>query len=742
MAEKIVVQQGSDVDPHATKLYVPNDSGEGWTTHEIPHVPDAAMEGVENGDGAETPEVNGEAEVRADVHEKVLEHVVEDSERRSEEVAELQKTVAELRAQVEELQKRLDGGRTNASVEREGEPQEASDAKELADVQPRRVRNLDPSNPNSPTEKLVKYADGTFEWVSTGTRPSVPEGEKSESGDKTEVAEDAPSTEAQPNTPSENQPEAPAVPQSETPATDSTPEQKEKTPDASTGNDTESVNPETAENTHAENSEPAASEPGKEIEPVQATGKELEKREPGKELEPYRGVEIPPELANLLQESIDRYAEETAKSRNGYLGQFMRTSKFLVKIPVVGKLMTSIAEKVNEHADRDLNEARRKYELTLREAQKVIFQEMRTRNAQNPGEMTPEQFEKAVQYNMSVYASESDKAFEERVVSERMATSKPTNRIVNWWASHNGIGGKLAKFAGVATAGAAVSGLVTTLGVIGGVTIPGIGAVAGMAAGAAIGNYVTKRRANAVDSDGVTLAERQSREDRAAKQERVSEALSQATRVKNPDYDPNNPASGPEYIVNQDAFMMPEDLTQVTEARTAEEMRGNRRRWAAAKAAGGLGGGLGEVFARAATGQFDAVTKAASGPEQNFDSPSNPANNMDGAATPDAGVGESVPTPEQFNGLNFDIESGNGYTNELMQFAQANGHELSPQQAWDLHQNLVGKFGGDYIDIVNRAQDVYQSAGGDFRLSAPGQAAWDPGVAEAIKEWMTGQGLW
>lgn len=757
MAEKIVVQrasgQGGDVDPHAAKLYVPNDSGEGWTTH---YVETAGSDVVAETAGAE---LDSASEARTEVHEQVLEHMAKGAEQQTEDIDALKAEVAELKganaameAQLAEMRREIDTLRASAAVD--------SESRQLADKQPRRVRNLDPSNPDSPTERLVKYTDGSFEWVPTTKDAEVAEVTDTSVGSATVESEDAvASSDAeagesaaadtldQEGVSAEATTEKKAEPQEAT-----APNQEAGVKPEVTGDDTsekpaeeKSEQPVEAEPGQDETTEPEAAELADESEPPKP-GQELVVRVPSKELEVHRGVEIPPELATLLQEATDRYAEETAKSRNGYLGQFLRTSKVLVNIPVVGEWLKRAADRVNDFADRDLNEARTNYERTLLEAQKVVSREVRAQNVQRAeaDQLTPEQLERAVQYNIGLFASQTDRMFEERVVVERMDRSKPTNRIINWWANHNGIGGKLAKFAGVATVGATVGGLATTLGVIGGVAFPGVGAVAGMAAGAAIGNYVTKRRANAVDGEGVTLAERQSREDSEKKQQVFNDAMDQAPGIKNPNFDPNDPSKGPEYVGNRAAFVIPKDLTAVTENRTAEEMRANRRRVAAAKAAGGLGGGIGEVLTNGILdniGNNGNVAQARTGEL----TPDSGVNN--GPTPPDASGVENLPldgqgtSPEQFQGLSFDVESGSGYTNELMQFAQANGHELTPQQAWDLHQNLVGRFGGDYLDIVNRAQDVYQT-GGDFRLTAPGQATWDPGVAEAVKEWMTGQGLW
>lgn len=111
--------------------------------------------------------------------------------------------------------------------------------------------------------------------------------------------------------------------------------------------------------------------------------------------------------------------------------------------------------------------------------------------------------------------------------------------------------------------------------------------------------------------------------------------------------------------------------------------------------------------------------------------------------TPKPEVPPTPPAPEvpTFNGEHFTVEAGSGYTKELMQFAQANGHNLSPSQAFQLHEHLMSKFGTDYINISGPGSDIYTQAG-DVRLSSPGQAEWVSGVTAETQKWMAGKGLW
>ena len=92
-------------------------------------------------------------------------------------------------------------------------------------------------------------------------------------------------------------------------------------------------------------------------------------------------------------------------------------------------------------------------------------------------------------------------------------------------------------------------------------------------------------------------------------------------------------------------------------------------------------------------------------------------------------------------GHNFYVQDGSGYSQELIDFANANGQTLTPDQSMELHQHLVDKFGPDYINIDGVTTDTYLD-GNDIRLSAPGNASWENGVPDAVREWMMNNGLW
>ena len=512
---------------------------------------------------------------------------------------------------------------------------------------------------------------------------------------------------------------------------------------------------------------------------VSEPGKEVSIRETGSELVAGEvEAEAPNPLEVRLQEASDRYAELTAKKRNGYVGRLLETpptgrlsraARFLAKITGVKK----IAEKINGRTDEELNTAREEYESAIGESQKAIAMAMRAEKPEAGPELARE-----IHHNTADFLSQVDVAFEEKLMAERMASSKKTNRFVNWWVKQDGLGGKLKKLASVAGVGLATGGTFAAVGAVtGAFFLPGVGAGIGAIAGAYVGHHVTKRRANAVVEGGKTLAERQSAEDLATKRAAIEENKAGDTYKPNPDtgvesqivVDSNSEAerqdvqTGPAFVVDKDALATGRNLTSLTEARTTEELRRNRSRVRTAAAVGGIAGGSVDAvqgavdFAQSMQNEAPVDGSANSRFLDSIRSSIDTANGSpDAAATPDAPVGAVEPQPPLIGdpasptsievpaapGPEFVVEQGSGLIRELQQFAEASGHNISGQNAEGLYNALVERFGVDnLIDVTNQAQDVYQMSNGGTGISGPGAATWRPGVADFANNWLTSQGL-
>ncbi len=453
-----------------------------------------------------------------------------------------------------------------------------------------------------------------------------------------------------------------------------------------------------------------------EIEAAPDKTKELELFKKSGELVPQDSkFEISEELANDVKVARERYAELTARDRKSYfVGRYTKdprsiTGKILYKIPGVRKLTGAIVDSINSRQESEIDDARLAYEKAVEAIQAAYVEYSIEQNT------SPEN----IQIGRALIAGDEDLQFEGRVVAQRHEQSKDTNKFVDWWVSQDGFKGKLKKAGVVVAAGAVV-------GAAGAFAAPAalataIGGAAGATVGGLIANHVTKRRANAKaytrDAEGnkvsfnQTLAERQSAEDIAKKQAVVGSYSEQVLKGE-----------------RQDGFAMSE-LTDVTEDRSDEEAFQNRSRMRKAIALGKLAGGLSGLGADWLTSDAHAATPT------NPSAPKTPE-------VPDVPAAAPKPPVETLNGEHFTVESGSGYTKELMQFAQANGHNLSPSQAFQLHEHMVDKFGPDYINIQGTGgNDIYQQAG-DFRLTKPGDAEWVKGVTQEAQKWMIGRGLW
>lgn len=570
--------------------------------------------------------------------------------------------------------------------------------KTLADKQPRRVRTE-----NGVIQKLVKYNDGTYDWVGPDGKvyeapaqdESIDEalseavvGVEAERGEvdlHSEILEQVTGNLEEIESKNEKQDEA-------------IEQLRKQYEEIARKFDALSARMEKT-GFGAPEGEFQPKYPGKELEPYVSKEVELYQKD-GKEVarieeEPDFEIAIPPELVESLQEAQDKYASLTAKHRGSVWGHYLHNSKWLAKIPGLKRG----ANWINERADAELNDARDGYKQAVRSIQVEITDRFIEEYGAEDDEA-----KLAARLRSGDIAIQSEVQLELKIAAERMQRSGATNSFVDWWVRQEGLGGKLKK-AGIIAGTGALFGLVASLG-----GVPLLGVAAGAGVGGGIGAWVNKKRASGItEKHGVnTLAEKQGVDDIAFKSQYVKE---QQENGQDTDID---------------------ELSNITEWRTGAEKAGNRARIKSTAGAGALGASLGAAAGGAIRNGISHMTSQSNEHSgQPHDHPKPPE------------VQQQPKTPE-IQGNSFNVEPGNGYTNELVQFAQANGHALNPDQSWQLHQALVDRFGSDYIDIANHAQDVYQMGPGhyDIGLSAPGQANWDPGVANFIKSWMGSKGLW
>src|SRR5690606_36182430 len=97
---------------------------------------------------------------------------------------------------------------------------------------------------------------------------------------------------------------------------------------------------------------------------------------------------------------------------------------------------------------------------------------------------------------------------------------------------------------------------------------------------------------------------------------------------------------------------------------------------------------------------------------------------------PEAPVHTEVPQAPEMSGREFYVEPGHGFTHEIQEFAQANGSQVDGKRAFEIYEQAVARFGQDGLI---EPTGTYVRDAGDIGISAPGSAAWKPGVAESLK---------
>ena len=430
------------------------------------------------------------------------------------------------------------------------------------------------------------------------------------------------------------------------------------------------------------------------------------------------------EIENELNEAKNEYARLTAKDRKSYI-RSGRVARFLAKIPGLRRF----AEKRDQSIETE--EAKERYDA----ASKALI-EWELKSLENAG-----YDEDAKRQEIINVLVDRDLEFENEVVEQRMQQSKKTNKFVNFWERSRGIT-KIISAGGAGFITGAVFKTAQSIPHVGGY-FPGLVVKgAGAAAGAWMAGHVRKRRANAEikDANGnlVTLAEAQSNEDFNNKKTIIENIVNSADISKGSD----------SIDVGR--------ISHATEQRTKSEVRGNKLRLATTAIKGFAGASVGEyivghaqsMMAGADTNAHHVVgnTNDAAMNNSHSTAPSAESAPTTSAAEPTDTLSAAEPmhspdTTGMVEGHNFYVQDGSGYSQELIDFANANGQTLTPDQSMELHQHLVDKFGPDYINIDGVTTDTYLD-GNDIRLSAPGNASWENGVPDAVREWMMNNGLW
>ena len=419
------------------------------------------------------------------------------------------------------------------------------------------------------------------------------------------------------------------------------------------------------------------------------------------------------EIENELNEAKNEYARLTAKDRKSYI-RSGRVARFLAKIPGLRRF----AEKRDQSIETE--EAKERYDA----ASKALI-EWELKSLESAG-----YDEDAKRQEIINVLVDRDLEFENEVVEQRMQQSKKTNKFINSWVRPGG----MTKILSVGGVGFITGATIKAFHGASLFSLPGIATKgAGAVTGGLIAGYVRKRRANAEveDANGnlVTLAKAQSNEDLNDKKIIIENIVNSADISKGSD----------SIDVGR--------ISHATEQRTKNEVGGNIKRLAKTAFLGASAASLGEVV----TGGVKSMMAGADTNAHHVVGNTNDAamNNSHSTApsaesAPTTSAAEPMHSPDttgMVEGHNFYVQDGSGYSQELIDFANANGQTLTPDQSMELHQHLVDKFGPDYINIDGVTTDTYLD-GNDIRLSAPGNASWENGVPDAVREWMMNNGLW
>jgi predicted nuclease with TOPRIM domain len=73
---------------------------------------------------------------------------------------------------------------------------------------------------------------------------------------------------------------------------------------------------------------------------------------------------------------------------------------------------------------------------------------------------------------------------------------------------------------------------------------------------------------------------------------------------------------------------------------------------------------------------------------------------------------------------NFTVENGAGFVSEIQDLAEANGQHIDSEKAFQIYNDTRAEFGNDLLNIGEYIEN------GDLRIATPGQASYNPGVAE------------
>lgn len=100
-------------------------------------------------------------------------------------------------------------------------------------------------------------------------------------------------------------------------------------------------------------------------------------------------------------------------------------------------------------------------------------------------------------------------------------------------------------------------------------------------------------------------------------------------------------------------------------------------------------------------------------------------------STPDKSAAEKPGVVDGYQ-TRVKVEAGHGYTHELADLAAQKDIKLTGEQSWELYQHLNEKFDGKFFTDV----DSYKMSDGNWGISEPGSARWNPAVIHEMNRWV------
>lgn len=115
------------------------------------------------------------------------------------------------------------------------------------------------------------------------------------------------------------------------------------------------------------------------------------------------------------------------------------------------------------------------------------------------------------------------------------------------------------------------------------------------------------------------------------------------------------------------------------------------------------------------------------------DEVSPPSSEVYGPEIPDSVTNSEPSTPEVTNRSTFYIEPGHGVTHEIMDYANHEGYNITPEQSYRIYQQMEAQNLSTLIDILHGGDDTYLDENGNILLSRAGRARWSPAAEETLR---------